>query len=108
MKRQDFAEKVIEIVLLIPEGRVSTYGAIAKFIGTGGSARTVGWVLRHSIEGKTIPAHRVVNASGLLSGAHAFSQDNPMETRLKNEGVFIKNQKVLNFKTVFWDPSTEL
>ena len=108
MESQGFAEKVIELVKMIPEGRITTYGAIAKYIGTGGSARTVGYVLGRSIEGMNVPAHRVVNSSGLLSGRHAFSKDNPMEDRLIVEGVRVENFKVVDFKSILWDPALEL
>ena len=108
MKSQDFAEKVIELVKLVPQGKVCTYGKIAHYIGTGGSARTVGYVLRHSLEAKNIPAHRIVNSVGLLSGSHAFSQENPMAQLLQNEGVIIENMKVQNFKDLLWDPNIEL
>ncbi|MFY0674931.1 MAG: MGMT family protein [Bacteroidia bacterium] len=107
MKSQDFAKKVIEVVNLIPKGRVTTYGLIANFIGTGGSARTVGYVLGHSIEGQNVPAHRVVNATGLLSGKNAFGPGK-MEQRLSEEGVHIKHDRVVNFKAIVWNPSLEL
>lgn len=94
--------------MLIPKGRVTTYGKIANYIGTGGSARTVGYVLGHSIEGKGIPAHRVVNSAGLLSGRHAFSLDDPMEDRLRRDGVEVKDFKVVGFKSLLWDPGVEL
>lgn len=108
MEAQGFAERVIELVSLIPEGRVSTYGTLAKYIGTGGSARTVGYILGKSIEGHNVPAHRVVNSAGLLSGRLSFSKDDPMEDRLIREGVQVKNFKVVNFKELLWDPAIEL
>jgi len=109
LSTQNFAEKVIEIVRLIPPGRVSTYGAIAHYIGTGGSARTVGYVLGHSLEGRNeVPAHRVVNSAGILSGRLAFGQEYPMEKRLEDEGVEVVNFKVKDFKKLLWIPSLEL
>lgn len=108
MSKQDFAQKVIELVKMIPPGRVSTYGAIASYIGTGGSARTVGYVLGHSIEGREVPAHRVVNSSGILSGRQAFGQEYPMEQRLMEEGVEVVNFKVKDFAKLLWVPSIEL
>lgn len=109
MKNQDFAQRVIEVVKLVPYGRVTSYGLIANYIGTGGSARTVGWVLGKSIEGREhAPAHRVVNSVGLLSGAHAFPKEDGMEKRLAKEGITVEKNKVVNFKTLIWDPSSEL
>lgn len=106
---QGFAEKVAEVVALIPPGRVSTYGAIAKYLGTGMSARMVGHVLGKSIEGHTVlPAHRVVNAQGLLTGAHAFPPEQSMEIRLANEGVAVRDNRVAEFKSLFWDPARHL
>lgn len=107
MSDQQFAEQVYELVKLIPYGRVTTYGHIAKYLGTGKSARLVGWVLGKS-QTAIIPAHRVVNSSGLLSGRHAFSKDYPMEERLREEGVEVKDSKVVNFKACLWDPALEL
>jgi methylated-DNA-protein-cysteine methyltransferase-like protein len=107
MKSQDFASRVIEVVKLIPKGRVTTYGAIANFLGTGGSARTVGYVLGHSIEALSIPAHRVVNSAGLLTGKNAFGPG-VMEQKLKDDGVEVLNDKVLNFKSLLWNPALEL
>ncbi|MGB0430001.1 MAG: MGMT family protein [Bacteroidia bacterium] len=107
MKKQDFADKVIEIVALIPKGRVCTYGLIANYIGTGGSARTVGYILGHSLQGHKVPAHRVVNAAGLLSGKAAFG-GTEMQKRLQQDGVDVINDKVLNFNDILWNPSIEL
>lgn len=109
MTSQNFAERVIQVVQLIPKGRVTTYGAIAHYIGTGGSARTVGYVLGNSIEGRMdVPAHRVVNSAGLLSGRHAFSPEYPMEQRLREEGIEVENNRVLDFKNLLWHPALEL
>ncbi len=107
MKGQDFAQRVIDLVEMIPVGRVTTYGHIAKFLGTGGSARTVGYVLGHSIQGKNVPAHRVVNSAGLLTGKVAFGGDT-MQIRLENEGVKIENDRVQDFKKILWNPLIEL
>ena len=107
MKNQNFAQRVIEVVKLIPKGRVTTYGTIAKFLGTGGSARTVGYILGHSVEGMNVPAHRVVNATGLLSGKNAFG-NGVMEQRLAEDGVNVLNDKVQDFKALIWDPEREL
>ena len=98
----------MELVKLIPSGRVTSYGAIARYLGTGKSARLVGWAMKHAAVQEGIPAHRVVNSQGLLSGAHAFSQDWPMEARLKAEGIRVENNRVRDFKKVFWDPALDI
>jgi len=104
-----FFRKVYIVVYQIPYGRVSTYGAIAHFIGTRGAARMVGWAMNasHNIVPQ-VPAHRVVNRLGLLSGRAHFSSPNLMQQLLENEGIQIKDDKILNFEQVFWDPSKEL
>jgi methylated-DNA-protein-cysteine methyltransferase-like protein len=107
-KHADFFQAVFEIVQLIPYGRVTSYGAIAKCLGTAKSSRMVGWAMNasHSIPG--IPAHRVVNRNGLLTGKAHFSGPNEMETRLKNEGIEVVDNQVVNFKVLFWDPMDAL
>ncbi len=109
LKDLDFAEQVYEIARQIPKGRVTSYGAIAKCIGTGKSARLVGWAM--SVCGKVkpkVPAHRVVNSAGVLSGKLAFKTSTYMEELLAKEGVLVKNDKVVDFKKRFWNPSEEL
>lgn len=103
-KHADFFQSVFEIVKLIPAGRVTSYGAIANCLGMKKSSRMVGWAINasHSIPG--IPAHRVVNRNGLLTGKAHFSGPEEMENRLKSEGVFVEKDQVLNFKSLFWDP----
>lgn len=106
---QGFFDQVFAIARQIPKGRVTSYGAIAKCIGTGKSARLVGWAMNGS--GKLrpkVPAHRVVNSAGLLSGKLAFKTPTLMEELLAKEGVRVKNDKVVDFKTVFWNPIEEL
>lgn len=105
----DFFVMVYEVVKLIPPGRVTSYGAIARYLGTGRSARMVGWAMNasHSQPG-FIPAHRVVNRNGLLTGKHHFGTSDAMEELLENEGVSVKDNKVVNFSKVFWDPCKEL
>lgn len=105
----DFFVMVYEVVKLIPPGRVTSYGAIARYLGTGRSARMVGWAMNasHSQPG-FIPAHRVVNRNGLLTGKHHFGTTDAMEELLENEGVSIKDNKIVNFNNVFWDPCKEL
>lgn len=107
-KKLDFFKKVYSVVIKIPYGRVSTYGAIANYLGAKKSARVVGWAMNASHVIKDIPSHRVVNRIGLLSGKNHFFGNNLMEQLLESEGVEIKNDKVLNFKNIFWDPSFEL
>ena len=107
-KKLDFFKKVYSVVIKIPYGRVSTYGAIANYLGAKKSARVVGWAMNASHVIKDIPSHRVVNRIGLLSGKNHFFGNNLMKQLLESEGVEIKNDKVLNFKNIFWDPSFEL
>ncbi len=106
---KDFTDSVYQIVRMIPQGRVTTYGAIAKCLGMGKSSRMVGMVLKNcSNEKNTVPAHRVVNRNGLLTGKAAFGSGNEMEILLDSEGVVVKDDKVLDFKTLFWDPFLEI
>ena len=104
-----FGENVYAVVRLIPYGRVSSYGAIARYLGSGRSSRMVGWVLNqsHTIN-PPIPAHRVVNRNGILSGKHHFSSPNAMEELLSAEGVMVKDDRVIEFSKLFWDPALEL
>ncbi len=105
----NFFERVYEVTRLIPKGRVSTYGAIARYIGTGRSARTVGWALSSCLgQQPWVPAHRVVNRNGQLTGKIHFPGLNTMRELLESEGLKIKNDTVVNFENLFWDPSIEL
>jgi methylated-DNA-protein-cysteine methyltransferase-like protein len=105
----DFFERVYEVTRLIPYGRVTSYGAIARFIGSGKSARMVGWALNVSHnKPEFIPAHRVVNRNGLLSGKHHFGNSTTMQQLLENEGLNIEDDKVTDFREKFWEPSSEL
>lgn len=101
----DTYEKIYEIVRQIPEGRVSTYGLIAKYIGGKFSARVVGYAMNHAHNREDVPAHRVVNRNGLLTGKHHFKPSSLMQQLLENEGVEIINDKVINFKEIVWDPN---
>jgi len=104
-----FFDRVYEIVRLIPYGRVSTYGAIANFLGTKMSARIVGWALNNSHGVKPpVPAHRVVNRNGILTGKKHFETIQTMQKLLESEGIRVINDKVQNFKQLFWDPNLEL
>ena len=93
---------------LIPYGRVSTYGAIARYLGAARSARMVGWALNASHMDESIPAHRVVNRTGTLTGKHHFQGTDLMQQLLENEGFKVKNNSIVNFKDKFWDPNLEL
>ena len=104
-----FFEDVHEVVRQIPSGRVSTYGSIARYLGSGLSARMVGWAMNASHTApEPVPAHRVVNRNGMLSGKMHFSPPEEMERRLSSEGVQVREDRVLRFKELFWDPSVEL
>ena len=106
---EGFFETVYALVRLIPEGRVTSYGAIAEFIGTKGSARMVGWAMNAShTEVTDVPAHRVVNRDGLLTGKHHFGGPRIMQQLLESEGIKIKNDKIIRFSEIFWDPKKEL
>jgi len=107
-RHKDFFENVFEIVKLIPEGRVTNYGSIAKALGTGSSSRMVGWAMNASHNKKGIPAHRVVNRKGLLTGKMHFSSPTRMEELLTSEGVEVLENKITHFETHFWDPVIEL
>ena len=105
----DFFNKVYEVVKMIPPGRVTSYGAIARYLGTAGSARMVGWAMNASRGLRDfIPAHRVVNRNGLLTGKNYFGAPDVMQELLENEGVFVENNKIVNFEKYFWDPIKEL
>ncbi len=104
-----FFERVYQVVLQVPPGRVTSYGAIASFLGSPGAARMVGWAMNQShTSPKYIPAHRVVNRLGLLTGKHHFQGKNLMQELLENEGVKIVNNQIINFSEIFWDPVREL
>ncbi len=105
----DFFLKVYEVVKQIPPGRVSSYGAIARYLGTTGSARMVGWAMNAAhTHHEYIPAHRVVNRNGLLTGKHHFDTPSAMKELLENEGLKIKNDQIIQFSRYFWDPAEEL
>jgi methylated-DNA-protein-cysteine methyltransferase related protein len=105
----NFFERVYHVVRMIPESRVTTYGAIARYLGSGRSARMVGWALNCSHSHHLfVPAHRVVNRNGILSGKHFFGGSKVMEQLLDSEGIKIENDKVVEFKKLFWDPAIEI
>ena len=108
MGEGDFFERVYEVTRLIPYGRVTSYGAIARFLGASRSARMVGYAMNASHGMDDVPAHRVVNRKGLLSGKHHFSGTNLMAQLLESEGVQIEDDQVQELNRYFWDPSEEL
>ena len=108
MKEFTFFINVHDVVSQIPFGRVTTYGAIAKCLGLSSSSRMVGWAL-NSVKGTNkIPAHRVVNRLGFLTGKKYFSNPNKMQSLLELEGSIVLNDQIINFNELFWDPSIEL
>lgn len=108
-KDESFFDLVHEVARQIPRGRVTSYGAIAACLGTRLSARMVGWAMAVTPNAKKpVPAHRVVNSIGLLSGRHHFKPPEKMQQLLEKEGIVVKNDKVVDFKKAFWDPSQEM
>ena len=107
MAQENTFDNIYAVVCLIPRGRVSSYGAIAAYLGMKGGARMVGWAMNASHTLPEVPAHRVVNRVGALSGKHFFG-GNRMQELLESEGVQVENDQVLDFKNKFWDPSLEL
>lgn len=104
----NFFEKAQAVARQIPYGCVTSYGAIAKYLGAVRAARTVGWAMNASSNDDSVPAHRVVNSKGLLTGKHHFQGVNLMQQLLENEGVIIKDNQIQNFEKIFWDPTVEL
>ncbi len=107
-KTTNFFEDVYDVVRLIPIGRVCSYGAIAKYLGSGGSSRMVGWAMNACHGRDDIPAHRVVNRLGMLTGKNHFANPFQMQERLESEGVKIENDKIIDFKKYNWEPEQEL
>jgi methylated-DNA-protein-cysteine methyltransferase related protein len=108
MKQHNFFDDVYDVVRQIPSGRATSYGAIATFLGSGLSARMVGWAMNASHTMSDVPAHRVVNRDGVLTGKHFFGSPTFMQEALEAEGLTIDNDRIKNFKSVFWNPSDEL
>ncbi len=106
---KDFFDSVYKVVRLIPKGRVTSYGAIAKYLGSAGSSRIVGYAMNsaHS-QKKKVPAHRVVNRNGELTGKHHFATPFLMQELLEKEKIEVKNDKIIDFKKLFWDPLENL
>jgi len=109
VKEPSFFEQVYEVVRLIPRGRVSSYGAIARYLGAAGSSRMVGWAMNacHDVV-PPVPAHRIVNRLGMLSGKAHFPGPEEMQRRLEDEGVQVKDDKVVDFDRLFWCPAEHL
>ena len=105
----DFFASVYDVARLIPRGRVTSYGAIARYLGSARSSRMVGWAMNNAhVQKPKVPAHRVVNRIGMLTGKHHFSDPFCMQRLLEKEGIKVKRDLVQNFKKHFWDPSSEL
>lgn len=108
-KQDDFFAMVFDVVRLIPKGRVTSYGAIAKYLGAAKSSRVVGYAMNAShSQKKKVPAHRVVNRNGLLTGKHHFVNPYEMEELLKKEKIKVVNDKIVDFEKLYWDPTLEL
>jgi methylated-DNA-protein-cysteine methyltransferase-like protein len=107
-KQYNFFEDVFAVVALVPKGRVTSYGAIASYLGAKSSARMVGWAMNAAHTMKKVPAHRVVNRQGLLTGKHHFVPPSAMQERLEKEGIRVVRDKIVDFNTRFWDPAKEL
>ena len=106
--KDGFFDMVYEVVKLIPSGKVTSYGAIGNYLGTKGSARMVGWAMNAAHNLNDVPAHRVVNRNGLLTGKNHFEEPNRMQELLENEGILIKENQIQDFAGHFWDPAKEL
>lgn len=106
--KKDFFQDVYDVVRLIPKGRVTSYGAIANYLGAKQGARMVGWAMNASHQLADVPAHRVVNRIGLLSGKQHFEGPDQMQILLEQEGIKIEENQIQDFEKVFWDPAQEL
>lgn len=107
--KESFFEQVYNVARQIPLGRVTSYGAIAKYLGSAQSARVVGWAMNDAgLQKEYVPAHRVVNRKGILTGKHHFGNSNSMKQLLENEGIKIDNDQIQDFEKYFWDPLREL
>ena len=106
---ESFFERVYEVARCVPYGRVTSYGAIARYLGTRMSARMVGWAMNKChVHPYPVPAHRVVNRNGMLTGKHHFGSPGLMQQLLESEGIEINEDRIVHFKELFWDPSSEL
>ncbi|MGM0581543.1 MAG: MGMT family protein [Bacteroidota bacterium] len=107
-EKNDFFDQVYQVVRLIPKGRVTSYGAIAKYLGAAKSSRVVGYAMNASHEMEDVPAHRVVNRNGLLTGKMHFKTPDEMQNSLEAEGIQVKDDQIQDFEEVFWNPMEEL
>jgi len=107
-KNNDFFEQVYQVVHLIPKGRATSYGAIAKYLGSARSSRMVGWAMNTAHSRPEIPAHRVVNRNGMLTGKMHFGSPTRMQELLEGEGIQVENDQIINFTELFWNPQEEL
>jgi len=107
-KNTDFFRNVYDVVRLIPKGRVTSYGAIANYLGSPRSSRMVGWAMNSAHKLQDVPAHRVVNRNGLLTGKMHFETPDRMQQKLEEEGFVIKQDQIQDFKEKYWNPSIEL
>ncbi len=108
LKSREFFKDVYDVVRLIPKGRVTSYGAIASFLGASKSARLVGWAMNASHRLPDIPAHRVLNRNGVLTGKHHFKNPEDMQRLLETEGIEVKEDQAQHFSQIFWDPAQAL
>lgn len=109
VQERDFFQDVMDVVRQVPKGRVTSYGAIAKYLGAARSARIVGYCMNNAhVVKPRVPAHRVVNSAGLLTGKHHFATPTRMADLLKKEGVRVRKDQVVDFEKKFWDPMVEL
>ncbi len=106
--QKDFFKDVYDVVRLIPVGRVTSYGAIAKYLSSPKASRMVGWAMNNAHSLLDVPAHRVVNRNGMLTGKMHFSSPTTMQELLLKEGIEVKDDKIIQFEKIFWDPTTEL
>lgn len=107
-KNKDFFQDVYAVVRLIPKGRVTSYGAIAKYLSSPKASRMVGWAMNNAHSLPDVPAHRVVNRNGMLTGKMHFATPNTMEELLLAEGIEVRDDQIIDFKKKYWDPTTEL
>lgn len=107
-KNKDFFQNVYDVARLIPIGRATSYGAIAKYLGSPRSSRMVGWAMNGAHSHKDVPAHRVVNRNGLLTGKMHFSDPDEMQRLLEKEGIVVRKDKIQDFQKIYWDPTIEL
>jgi methylated-DNA-protein-cysteine methyltransferase-like protein len=108
MAKNDFFEQVYAVVRLIPFGRVTSYGAIAEYLGAKRSSRMVGWAMNGAHTLTDVPAHRVVNRNGMLTGKTHFATPTLMQELLEAEGAIVREDKIMNFQEIFWQPTLEL